>query len=369
MSQITASKLELAIRCPSAFALPHRDARVHGSDPDAGRARHAEQEAVIAAGDVPEDLERRWPGYTWLAEVKVCYDLATDTGEIFGYGNDRGYEDRGPFVVFGTADVVGRLGDRVVVADRKGFNAQTPADRNPQVAILALAVTRAWELSSAEVAIIPEAGHMDVAVLEALDLDAFASEAREAVIAVGRARQARHNGTPLTFAEGPWCTYCPAFHACGAKQSMALQLRGEAALRLDLANDNDAADAYEFAQKVRQLLKRLDGAIYARAAERPIPLANGNVFGPVKSLGNEKLDGDEVWKAVERLHGRGIADTAVIRTATKTRLKEALRLAGVDSVLGAEREVLKAVRDAGGAARKETTSIEEHPPVRELESA
>lgn len=368
MSQITASKLELAIRCPSAFALPHRDARVHGSDPDAGRARHAEQEAVIAAGDVPEDLERRWPGYTWLAEVKVCYDLATDTGEIFGYGNDRGYEDRGPFVVFGTADVVGRLGDRVVVADRKGFNAQTPADRNPQVAILALAVTRAWELSSAEVAIIPEAGHMDVAVLEALDLDAFASEAREAVIAVGRARQARHNGTPLTFAEGPWCTYCPAFHACGAKQSMALQLRGEAALRLDLANDNDAADAYEFAQKVRQLLKRLDGAIYARAAERPIPLSNGNVLAKVVEEGNDRLDGDAVWKVVAERHGREIADTAVIRSATKKRIKEALEFAGVPSVAKSEREIIQAVREIGGVTNKETTTIKLIPATRPLKA-
>jgi hypothetical protein len=151
------------------------------------------------------------------------------------------------------------------------------------------------------VAIAPEVGRMDVARLESMDLDAFAAEAREALSTIVRVRDAYRNGMPLDYREGTWCTYCPAFHACGAKQSMALQLRGEAALRLDLTNDNDAADAYDFAQKVRQLLKRLDAAVYARASEQPIPLNDGRVFGPRTKQGNEKLDGDIVWRTVAEM--------------------------------------------------------------------
>ena len=368
---ISASKLELGMLCPSAFALPHLDTRVSGSDPERGKEEHAEHEATIAAGDVPEDLSSRWPGYSWQAEVKMFYDLANDVGGITGHGSDRGYEDRGPFVVFGTADALGISPDHshLVVLDRKGFNEQTPALRNPQVSILALAATRALRISRADVAIAPKMGAMDVATLEPLDLDAFAIEAKAALVTVVRAQEARFNGIPLTFNEGRHCLYCPATAACPAKQALALQLRNEPALRLDLTKDADAADAYDFAQKVRQLLKRLDGALYARAAERPIPLSDGRVFGQVVKPGTEKLDGDTVWRVVADKHGRDIADTAVIRTATKTRLKEALQFAGVESVAAAEREVLKEVRELGGATRKETTAIEAVEPARLLKES
>jgi hypothetical protein len=364
VSNPTASKLELAIVCPSSFALEHRDVRVDGSDPERGKSNHARREEEIKAGRIPEQMANRWPGFTWQAEVKVCYDLATDTGEIFGYGNDRGYEDRGPFVVFGTADAVGDNGTETVVLDFKGYNEQTPAERNPQVSILALAVTRALGRTSATVAIAPEVGVMDVAHLSALDLDAFAATARDSIAAVMRAREQHRKGMPMTFTEGRHCLYCPALHACPPKQATALMLRGDPALQLDLTNDNDAADAYEFAQKVRQLLKRLDGAIYARAADRPIPLVDGRVFGQITKPGNEELDGDVVWREVSARHGRDIADTAVIRSATKTRLKEALQFAGVDSVAKAEREVIDAVRKAGGSHRKESTSIRAYDPAK-----
>jgi len=367
---LTASKLELGMLCPSAFALPHSDVRVMGSDPERGRQEHADDEAAIQTGDVPEDLESRWPGYTWQAEVKVFYDLANDVGKIVGHGKDRDYKDMGPFVVWGTADAIGISPDRreVAVVDRKGFNEQTPAHRNPQVSILALAVTRALGLHAADVAIAPRIGAMDVARLESLDLDAFAAEAKQALIEVARAKDSHANGWPLKFTEGRHCTYCPAFAGCPAKQATALMLRGEPAMRLDLANDNDATDAYEFAQKVRMLLKRLDAAVYARAAERPIPLTDGRMLGTVPKLSNEKLDGDVVWKVVADRHGRDIADTAVVRSATKTRLKEALQFAGVDSVAKAERELLEAVRAAGGATRKETTAVEVYDPAKLLKT-
>jgi hypothetical protein len=365
---ITASKLELGMLCAPAFALEHSDVRVHGSDPERGKAEHADDEALILAGNTPDELERRWPGYTWQAEVKVFYDLVNDVGGIVGYGNDRGYEDRGPFVVFGTADIIGRSpdGTAVVVVDRKGYNEQTPAYRNPQVSILALAVTRAYGLRSADVAIWPRAAALDVAELGAMDLDAFAAEAKGALVEVMRAKETHKNGGPLKFNEGRHCQYCPAFAACPQKQALALTLKGEPALRLSLENDKDAADAYEFARRVRELLKRLDAAVYARAAQRPIPLADGRMLGQVSKQGNEKLDGDAVWSVVAERHGRDIADTAVIRTATKSRLKEALSFAGVASAAKAEREILDAVRARGGASRKETTAIEVYEPQKLL---
>jgi hypothetical protein len=339
--------------CPASFALEHGAVSVDGSNPDAGRERHARYER-----DVPDDVTSRWPGYTWSAEIKVWYDLASDTGGIHGQGNDRAYDDRGPFVVFGTADLIGRADGDAVVLDYKGFNAQTPAARNPQVSILALAVSRAWRVPAVTVAIRPEVGAMDVARLEALELDAFAATARDALSEVVRVREMRRAGMPVRVNEGSWCTYCPALAACPAKQALALMARNEPPLSWDLADDRTAADAYDFAARVRQLLKRLDGAIYARAAERPIPLNDGRVLSQVTAQGNETLDGDVMWRVVAEKHGRDIADAAVIRSATKKRLKEALQLANVESVAKAERDVLEAVRAAGGSERKETTRIE-----------
>lgn len=367
---LTASKLELGMLCSSSFALPHSDVRVHGSDPERGKQEHADDEAAINAGEIPEELERRWPGYEWMSEVKCFYDLANDVGGVIGYGSDRGYENRGPFVVFGTADIVGRSPDglRVAVVDRKGFNEQTPAHRNPQVSILALAITRALKLRAADVAIWPRAAAMDVASLDAMDLDAFAVDAKAALVEVVRAKEVYARGEILKFNEGRHCTYCPAFAACPQKQALALTLKGEPALRLDLTNDNDAADAYEFARKVRELLKRLDAAVFARAAERPIPLKDGRVLGPLTKPGNERLDGDVVWRVVADRHGRDIADAAVIRTATKSRLKDALKFAGVSSLAKAEREVLDAVREAGGSVRKESTAIEAYDPQKQLKA-
>lgn len=367
---ISASKLELGILCPSAFALAHKDVRVQGSDPERGKEEHAENEAAMEAGDVPEDLEARWPGYTWQAEVKVRYDIANDVGTIIGRGSDRAYGTREPFVVPGTIDALGISPDRtnVAVVDYKGFNEQTPAYRNPQVSVLALAVTRALGVRAADVAIRPKIGGMDVARLEALDLDAFADDVRNALTAVARAQEAHKKGLPLEFTEGRHCTYCPAYNECPRKQALALMLKGEPALRLDLANDNDAADAYEFARKIGELLKRLNGAIYARAAERPIPLPDGRVLAKVTEEGNEKLDGDIVWRIVADKFGRDIADTAVVRSATKVKLKEALRFAGVKSVAAAEREVLELVRSAGGAPRKESTNVKVVPAARLLKA-
>lgn len=364
---ITASKLELAMECPAAFALPHSDVRVHGSDPERGRERHREKEEAIKAGRIPESLEARWPGYAWQAEVKVFYDLANDVGGIHGYGNDRGYENRGPFVVFGTADAVGvSPSGEVVVVDFKGFNEQTRVHSNPQLSILALALARHFRVTKVDVAIDPEVGAMDVAKLEAMDLDAFAAEASNALSVVVRAQDAHRNGLPLALKEGKHCTFCPAYAACPQKQALALTLKGDPALRLSLDDDKDAADAYEFARRVRELLKRLDAAVYARASQRPIPLADGRMLGQVSKQGNEKLDGDVVWSVVAERHGRDIADTAVIRTATKTRLKEALSFAGVASAAKAEREILETVRARGGASRKELTAVEVYEPQKLL---
>ena len=105
------------------------------------------------------------------------------------------------------------------------------------------------------------------------------------------------------------------------------------------------------------LAKRLREALYARAAERPIPLGNGMVLGERTVEGNDKLDGDIVWTVVRDLHGQEMADAAVERHATKSKLDAAIKAAGL-KVAPTKRAVLAEVDARGGIERRQSTKVE-----------
>lgn len=363
---ITASKFELAMRCPAAFALPHSDIRT--AEADAGRDMHAEREERIGAGDIPEALQRLLPGAEWRAEVKFAYDVLTGEGREIGQGGDRDYGQVSPFEICGTADAVGRLGDQLVIVDWKSHDKVTAAAENPQLRTLALAASRAYGVSRAKVAIVHLTSGTDAADLDELDLDAFAVQARSTLLDVARMQHNMRNGLPVTFYTGRQCRYCPAFEACPKQRDLVALVRTDAMAtqieqRIPVAIDDDeAADLYGLWKRLGILHKRLGAALFARAGSRPIPLPDGKMFGRIESLGNEKLDGDTVYEVVKARHGQAIADTAVIRSATKTRLREALGFVGAKSVAAAEREVLDEVRARGGSKRERKESIEEYVP-------
>jgi hypothetical protein len=370
---ITASRIELVKRCVGSHALPHRDAHEH--EVADGKDRHATQEESINAGDVPAEYTERWPGMTWRAEVKFAYDIVTGDGRELGVGNDRDYSTAHPTEVCGTADVVG-LSDRlIVIVDRKGFDPSVSrAAQNAQVHLAALAFSRAHGIDDAHVAIHHEVRPLDVAELDMLDLDAFAVEVRDIFHAAAAAREAYAQGAPLELNEGKWCRWCPAFDACPKKRALVQMVASNAAddqveMLLPLNSDEGAAMAYDFAQRLRMLLKRVDAAIYARAAERPIPLPNGMMLGKVQTLGNERLDGDIVYEVIKARHGQAIADAAVERTATKKRIREALGfVSGKGQLAAMERSVLDDVRARGGAKREPKETIEEYP-AKQLKAA
>lgn len=126
--------------------------------------------------------------------------------------------------------------------------------------------------------------------------------------------------------------------------------------RIPLDDDKTAADLYDQMQLVGILHKRMKSAVYARAAERPIPLNGGGSLGPVTKLGNRELNGDLAYEVIRRLHGQAIADKAVAREATQKQIKEAI---------GKGDPGLKKVMDeldrVKGITRKTRTEIEEIP--------
>jgi Protein of unknown function (DUF2800) len=368
---LTASKLAIARRCPSAFALPHVDTPT--PEADAGTDRHAEDEADINAGRVPDEYEQRWPGLSWRAEVAFTINVFTGAARELGCGINRDYSGVTDDEVCGTTDAVGVGNGLMVIVDRKGHAEVERAIVNAQLHIAALTLSRIHRPANVVVAIRYEAKPMDVAEPDLIDLEGFALELRELVMATRLAIADSVMGKPLRLVEGDHCRYCPAFLAgCPAKGAFAKQAEsGELMARVEamipFATPEDAARAYQLAENVAMFKKRLDAALYAYASETPIPVAPGRVFGARKKLGNEVLDADIVYATVREVYGQEVADQAIERKATKTRLKGALEIVvGKGAVASAERKLLAVVKERGGVERKEKTVVEEFDVQQQL---
>lgn len=363
---ITASKLELAMRCPGAFTLPQYDTPTDAAAD--GVARHAEQEAAIAAGNIPAELEAAWPGYTWRAEVAFAYDVSTGEGREIGQGISREYGPLAPFEVAGTADVVGRKGALLVIIDKKRYGEVTAAADNPQVRFLALAAARAYGAPYADVGITHELRALDRAELDAFELDVIALAVRATVIAVAKAVHDARQGIAPAFTTGRQCRWCAGFDACPKQRELAELVRTDAlTMRVEsggmpLHNDDDAAAAYALSKRLGMLLARIKEMLAARARDRPIPLPGGMIYGYVTGEGNEQIDGDVAYEVVRELYGQSVADAAVSREATKKGIRAALKEAGATpSIAAAERNVLAKIKERGGSDRPAKSKLDTYP--------
>lgn len=347
---ISSSKLSLVAACEGAITLPWRDSPTALTE--AGNSRHADDETAINAGDVPEEYTERWPGLQWRAEVAYVYNIATDTSRFVGCGVGRDYGTLDPFEVPGTIDAEGRGPGQLVVVDRKGFEAQEPAEQHRQVRFLALAAARHQPADRITVAIRPEIGPMDIAEVDPVfDLRHEAHRVRQLVLDSARLRSEAHQGIrEPRFAVGRHCRWCPAFQDCPKQAELrALMVRDPDDPDLALqtfVDDESAADVYQLWKRIGILHKRIGEQLYRHAAVRPIPVGEGRMWGRLEKQSNEKLDGDVVWQAVKELHDQDTADRAVVRHATKKQLEATLK-----GKRGAMAKVLKAVRERGGATR------------------
>lgn len=366
---ITASKYELAMRCPGAFALPHRDERTEAAA--AGIAMHERIEREINAGDIPALLAERWPAAVWAAEDKYAIDVATGYGRRIA-GGARAYGNPGPFEIVGTIDAFSYYMDRVVVVDFKSHGPITHPRDNGQLHILALAAARSYGLSCADIAIHHEIHGLTVHTLDAFDLECIELQAQETLGLVAAARLKIREGDTSYIRPGSHCRYCPAFAACPKQAALIADVdQGVTMNHLDklmpLHDDATAAEAYEFAKRCRILLKRLDQVLYARAKDRPIPLRDGKFFGVRVRKGNEQLDGKVAHDVLLAEHGQELADAAVTYEVTKSGIRAALsEKLPRGSLAAGERKIIELIREAGGSKRPIKEAIEEYEPKLEL---
>lgn len=359
---ITASALPRLATCPASALLAHEDYST--ADAVAGTARHAEREALVLAGradELPEAVAALiQEGDEVTAELAVAYSPSRDAGRILGRGIGRDYKVTGDEIP-GTVDLVISGAGRLIVVDWK---AHRDNGSREQLMLYALALARATGAESVTIAVHYESGRLVVREVDDLELDAFAAELRGIV-----ARAVDPTELPRASSS---CRYCPAFNACPEQRALAAQASGEALwLRVEatnLADDSIAADFYALTQRVDMLLKRMRAKLYARGAERAIPLPGGTVFGiPAAKQGSKVYDADKVYEVARKLHGQAFADDAVARESSEAAVKRAAKKHGLPPAT--VRAVLAAVDEAGGVSRREPSKTPtEHHPARPGES-
>lgn len=371
--RLSASKLELAKRCPGSFTVKHAPTRETFAED--GTARHAEDEAAIGRGEVPQALVDRWPDITrWRAEVAFAYDVSTGEARELGQAIGRNYEafNLRPYEVTGTVDVVGDSPTQLVVLDKKGHAKVTRAAENPQVRFLGMTAATAYGFDHVEIAIRPELGAIDAARIEAFDFAVIRDDVRKTLLDVNRAILDAQAGREVRFETGPQCRWCDGFEDCPKQRELALTVRtGTLPLRVEsmipFERDEDATAAFDLLAQVKVLQKRLQAAVIARAKERPIPVGDGQVYGPVTKEGSLELDGDVAYEVVRELHGQAVADKAVARDATQTGIERALKeIAPHGQLASMKKAVLVAIEQKGGTKRAVKTSFDVYPAQRLL---
>lgn len=350
---ISASRVPTYLACPAAAVLPH--APYNTAHAEAGIEHHTEMEAAAdTGGDGLPDRVRVFIGDGAMStECAFAYDVASDTARELGHVQ-RKYVGLTPYEIPGQVDLLAR-GTRTRIVDHKGHERVEPAATNTQLATYALMVARTYGLDEVDVAIAYKDGWLDTATLGPLELDAHAVRLRQLQIDVARAVR---DPQPRI---GRQCRYCEAFMSCPAQADLrretdtVLPMRIEASLPFH--DDREAADAFDLLDRIKLLEQRIRSALYARAGERPIPLNDGRVLGPVEKLSNTEIDLDKAHHVLVARFGPQIANECVTKKMTQAGIERALKKHGHDRM---KREVMKQIADAGGAKRETRTVIEPH---------
>ena len=370
---ITASALQRIMICPPSAVLTRGEQEsAPSADADRGRALHLAAEGNLDEVDEEhraeaEILDLDLSGWE-LQEQAFAYDVATGRGRLLDVtGRDYGAAGLSPFEIPGTADLMSpaRVGDL-----KSGFRDVAPPAENPQLLVAAAANADIFGVTEVEVVIIdirdPANPRHRSATVDTFELEIFRDQLNQMQLDVAAARQKHGKGQFLPVVEGDHCRYCPAMMSCPAKQNMLERISSgdmsnEIVMTWAALTPANARRAYEQRQMVQMVLKEMDRRLYAYAAETPIELGNGKVFGKRTKMGNESIDGHVAWTTIKEAFGVEVAEQACGFTATKKSIRDALRtIAGKGELSKKEKLILEAIRERGGASRKETTTVDEH---------
>lgn len=275
--------------------------------------------------------------------------------------------------------------DRVDVDDWKSGYLPVPVKGNLQLLAAAVCAARHFGRSKARIRIVklpedgnPRAEHDD---LDAMDLD-LAALRLATLVDTGREQVRRRcAGEPLSYVQSKGCRYCPSFTYCLPSQAaivaMArepLNLESEITGLIAAATDEDAAKAFEAFEKWDAVAKRIRVALVTRARTRPIPFADGTVYGE-REVSKTKLDGERVFAELAASHGPEIAALSVKKKATKKGIRAAAKIvaekrteadraenpkAKKTTITAAEADLHALLEAQGAAVKTKTRKLDRH---------
>lgn len=292
----TASSLDRAGACAASFALPQTSTT--SSDASAGTWLHRYLEVAVVEGhaaarallaDMPPEVAERAAAIDldgvpdgFESEVAFAFDVTSGAATRLGV-KGRAYPSDGR--IYGTADLVGKRDDTVVVYDLKTGNAPRACD-SLQLAFLAVAAARVAGLDEAEVGMLLLRGdgswYLDRHRLDALDLAAVADRLRSIVARVEAAQASVAAGQVPDTHSGEWCRYCPAARYCPAQSALVRTVAGydlaTITERIAALTDEEAGEAWVKLALVEKLAEGAKKALTDRARLTPIPLPGGKVL-------------------------------------------------------------------------------------------
>ena len=374
---LTASRLDLAAKCPGSFALGH----VQTESPAAGKGTeiHAFIETLLSEGLLepqaltdpearrvcerldPKEVFRIAAARSLAGEdaeeedheegkllVENALALSPDAGEALALPEGGGYRDYSEApegYVCGTADVIAVFWDHVLITDWKSGGEVLPApERNLQLRFHALAAALAYRVgrTTVQLAYIDGEGRITVSSFEFSeeDLAGIAAEIRGIVERIERARRGRPG-----FRVGSHCRYCPAFASCPAQAGAAQALLEE---KLEELTPEKAAEAWRRLLAMEAATKKVRKALGDYAENRGgVPLEDGRELRLVESRRDTILP-DVVMPLLRDLYGDE-ADRAV--SITKK---------GIEKIAGDEaRTVLSEIEGSGGFKTSSSESLRE----------
>jgi len=380
----TGSQISRVIRCPGSQGLPH--VRSVGGEPqELGNAVHAylclisdgvkpakaveciegsyTKEAAAECREIDLDLLK--DVLAGAAEVSLAYSTSGG-GRVLGANLDRDYSGVRPGEIAMTIDVLIIGDDYVIVLDFKtGRTDLGPAKDSDQLLSAAVFAASAYNKAKAYGGYIYlRDGNQwrDMAEWDVFDLEAYASKITKMEEELSVVESAVERGIAPDVTSGRHCQFCPAFSACPAQKSLAIELAtgNDAAPWNASLTRGQMADAWEKVKLVQSMVNRVKKAIIAEAVREPVKLNNGKTLGSFVKDGNEKLDGSVVHEVISGMYGEEVADSSVTFSATKSGIKAALKEHKIEKPTVGQKKVIEAVREAGGATRSKSTKVDEY---------
>jgi hypothetical protein len=373
---LTASRIELASKCPGSQA--HEHVATTSEAAERGTQIHEYIAALVQDEECPlppdhqaasicRGLDRQ--ELVEAARLDASGDLYTEIGlylsptSITGVPGEAGvlegdyhrdYSGAPEGSIPGTADVVAVEDVRVVVSDWKTGSGEVPhpAD-NYQLRFLGLAAARAFERDEAVIQVgrIATDGSVELrsATLEAVDLEATDKELARIIRRVQQARA----GEPVYW-EGSHCKHCPALPSCPAISGSAQAILEGPPEEL---TPKKAAELWSQLQAVEAAAKHTRQALQEFVYARPVPTSEGKQLKVVETR-RENIDSSKAF-AILREHLPDDALSEVI-SVTKTSLSSGLskeaqsdamaKFKEAGAIIETYSESLREVRSSGSSA-------------------